>query len=493
MKLTVRVKLLALATLGVVFVIGVGGVGYLQLSSARHAMDTLVHSAEATREQMQADMMHDALRGDVQAILLSDNDKEREENAGELGEHAKTFREAIGKLETLHISSEVASTLSTLKPSLESYIASAEAIAAKAKADPSTAKEGMDAFSSAFKVLEDKMGALGDQIEKSTKEEAAARDRAMSAARLIILAGTAVAAVLIGVLALAIARSIVTRLTACVDAMSTLAKGDFTRSIDVSGTDEIAQVSASARDVAAALRTALTQVKSAAVELSTSATQIAAASEEMAAATEEIANKATSANTRAQDAGRTASEGEDLFAQLAVDMDSIDKAVQTGAAGVQSLGKKGEQIGKLVQVINDIADQTNLLALNAAIEAARAGEHGRGFAVVADEVRKLADRTAKATDEIVVSIKQIQSDTRDAVKQMENGQNTVRGGTARMRTAAESMSTIVGGSQEVARMIESITAATTEASASTTESARIASTLAGKSDELKQMLQKFTV
>ncbi|MHB9041660.1 MAG: methyl-accepting chemotaxis protein, partial [Melioribacteraceae bacterium] len=140
------------------------------------------------------------------------------------------------------------------------------------------------------------------------------------------------------------------------------------------------------------------------------------------------------------------------------------EVVKQSAETVQTLGKSSDQIGEIVQVIDDIADQTNLLALNAAIEAARAGEQGRGFAVVADEVRKLAERTTKATKEIATMIKQIQKDTEGAVQSMSRGTEEVEKGKVLADKAGQSLKQIISGAQDVVDMSTQVAAASEEQS-----------------------------
>lgn len=160
-------------------------------------------------------------------------------------------------------------------------------------------------------------------------------------------------------------------------------------------------------------------------EQSSQTSDVASSVEEITKTVLENSRNASYAADTADDAGNSAKEGGQVVNQTITGMKKIAETVKKGADVVFTLGRNSEKIGEIVNVINDIADQTNLLALNAAIEAARAGEQGRGFAVVADEVRKLAERTTKATKEIADMIKTIQSDTHSAVSAMTEGTKEV--------------------------------------------------------------------
>ena len=155
----------------------------------------------------------------------------------------------------------------------------------------------------------------------------------------------------------------------------------------------------------------------------------------------------------------SATEGARLTHEMVEDMGQIKKAMDTVLGKAADLGARSEEIGKIVATIDDIAAQTNLLALNAAIEAARAGEQGRGFAVVADEVRKLAERSSSATKEIDLLVSGIQASVRDVVTAMQQGSAEVEGGYALASDAGSALNAIFERSEDVGRQIERISAA----------------------------------
>ncbi|ACS78342.1 methyl-accepting chemotaxis protein [Maridesulfovibrio salexigens] len=191
----------------------------------------------------------------------------------------------------------------------------------------------------------------------------------------------------------------------------------------------------------------------------------ATAMEQMNASVLEVAQNASQAAESALDAKKNAEDGGRIVADVVSSIDSVSKASSKMVNGLNELGTQAEGISQVITVITDIADQTNLLALNAAIEAARAGEAGRGFAVVADEVRKLAEKTMQATQEVEQAVHAIQSETRRNIDEMNNAANMVAKSTEYAGKAGESLETIVENVDSTADQVRAIATASEEQSA----------------------------
>lgn len=287
-----------------------------------------------------------------------------------------------------------------------------------------------------------------------------------------------------------ILEAIITPITEGVSALEKMATGDLTVRISSQYKGDHELIKNSINTVADSLCSALNDVSEAIAATASASNQISSSTEEMAAGSQEQTQQTTEvagaveemtktilentknssyASDTAKDAGEKAKEGGKVVSETIQGMNRIAEVVRKSAETVQELGKSSDQIGEIVQVIDDIADQTNLLALNAAIEAARAGEQGRGFAVVADEVRKLAERTTKATKEIATMIKQIQKDTENAVTSMEEGTGEVERGKQLANKAGDSLQEILEGSQKVMDIVTQVAAASEEQSSAAEE------------------------
>ncbi|NQW23982.1 MAG: hypothetical protein HQ475_11105 [SAR202 cluster bacterium] len=186
-------------------------------------------------------------------------------------------------------------------------------------------------------------------------------------------------------------------------------------------------------------------------------------------ATQEVARNAQAAAEGSRQASEAATAGRDMVNNTLTGMEKIKVAVDTASQRISGLGEQSAEIGKIVTVIDDIAAQTNLLALNAAIEAARAGEQGRGFAVVADEVRKLAERVTDATKEIANLVDAVQKGVNESIKATEDGSKQVEEGSALAEEAGKALNQIMESVEAVSAQIEQISAAAEEVSASSDE------------------------
>jgi methyl-accepting chemotaxis protein len=323
--------------------------------------------------------------------------------------------------------------------------------------------------------------------KQAVEEQNVTEARARNAILLLAVAGV-VAGVLVAALT---ARSITSAIAAMLHMAQQIADNNLAlEDLEIKSRDEIGkagtalnQMKNNLREVIRSIAGTAEHVASASEEISSAAaqqaksaeihkdqtTQVATSLQQMAATVLQVSENSTAAADASRRAAEVARDGGTIVEETLSKMRAIADSVSSTAKKVEELGKSSDQIGRIVSVINDIADQTNLLALNAAIEAARAGEQGRGFAVVADEVRKLAERTTLATKEIAEMIRTVQQETKITVSAMEQGTREVQDGVNTTARAGDSLKQIIQMSEEVGEMITHIAAAATEQSSATEE------------------------
>ena len=236
-------------------------------------------------------------------------------------------------------------------------------------------------------------------------------------------------------------------------------------------------------ETAGGLRQAADQVAQSSGTQSQAASSMAAAVEELTVSIGQVAENAREAADVANQALQASAEGKVVVGQGVAEMERIAAAMETSAQLILSLGERSGQVSSVVNVIKEIADQTNLLALNAAIEAARAGEQGRGFAVVADEVRQLAERTASSTQEIAQTIHAIQTETAHAVEQMQSVTSQMQQGVQLVKAAGDSLSAIDARTAQAVHVVGDIASATREQSAASTDIAQRVEAIAHTAEE----------
>lgn len=309
-----------------------------------------------------------------------------------------------------------------------------------------------------------------DRVEKLTK----------------IIRIAAIASIIIGLslsitIGLIISRSVSYGVKELGKTASRLANGELTARVDWNSKDELGDVGRSFNQMAIEFSSLISQVRQSADQVAIAATTQAATADKVSAisgnqtqqaaiaatsienlnsAVKGINQKASDVLTSSNNASSMSQEGQQIVNKAVLGIQQVASTVSQSAQLMTALGKRSHQIGQIVNVIKDIAEQTNLLALNAAIEAARAGEQGRGFAVVADEVRKLAERTATATSEISDMISAIQSETDNAVTTMEKGSAQVHEGVALANQAGASLQNINNSVNHVVELLEQISEST---------------------------------
>ncbi|MHA5963763.1 methyl-accepting chemotaxis protein [Pseudomonas aeruginosa] len=508
--MNIRQRILASGAIGIVAVVLLGGVGFWGQLRLGKALSENELSVNALRNHMEGDMMHDALRADVLAafVVQPGDGAAAEQVRQDLQEHSQWFRKVVEQNQGLPLNDAIHQALVELRPDLEAYIGAAESIVGKALLDPVAARADVQAF----KELEGRNEALSSLIEKHVEQTNRAREDSMRYSAWMLAGGILVACLVLGQLCRQLLGAVLKPLRKLVASARVIAQGNLQEPIGVDSDDEAGQLQRALGEMQENLRQMITIIRQESEELhdtsqsigqtsqsivdgasqqADSATSMAASMEEMITNISQISDHADNARVISAKSEELASSGGQVILNVVEGMSRIADVVNQSSTSITALGQSSDEIHSIIQVIKGIAEQTNLLALNAAIEAARAGEAGRGFAVVADEVRGLAARTTQSTQEITAMIERIRASTGQAINSMEAGVSRVNEGVSFARQAGVSINEILDGTRHAASVVDEISQTIREQSRASDEIAQRVELIAQRSQQNTQAMHEM--
>ena len=537
--MTIAKKLFAAIAAFILLIAATGGVALYQLGKVGDVADH-ISEQELPAVRYSGAMRSEAIdfRNRETQLLIIRSPAEIDETLGRQKKNLDDLKKFEALYEKTANRPEQKQLLGDYRQALDSYMKTHDQLVVMVKASE------MDKALAYFRGEQRKaFRALLPAIDKIVEDSAVSSDRlrvesleVRKAARIELILGVVVTIVVGLVMGSILFGSVVTPLQKVRSAVARIVETrDFTQPIGLTGSDEVADTAAAVDRLTAAMRDTLREFVTAIEQVSDTATQLAAAAKQvegssmdqsasasaMAATVEQltvsinqVADNAQSLADAARKSDSAAKEGGSVMVQTIEQIRDIGGRIQDTATAIASLGKASSEITSIVQTIREVADQTNLLALNAAIEAARAGEQGRGFAVVADEVRKLAERTSLATQDISSKIEAIQRGTEAAGKQMALSVEQVNSG----MTGADDANTAVGrikegvaqveievnaislalreqgqASNEIAGRVEQVAQASEENSRSAEETAVLSQELASLANKLRDSAARYRV
>lgn len=441
-----------MAGVSIALIVVIGVWQFLVMQQLASAIQEAKIGSEMLRRQMNADMMHDAVRGDVLSSMIDamqDNQDGILQAVKDLKEHEDNFLNALRQNADQVKGSALSNKISEVMPFVDRYVSNAKRLVSGALSSGEQ-EEAQKRFQEDFKLLEDRLEALSDVLIEQANESEAKSVALADSGKLAIVVVIGLALALIVPLAYFIIQAVIGPLQNMVKTVKQIENsGNLTLRVQVDGKNEVAEAMASFNALMVSVQGIVRDIRESAGNLlsnshalmavaqqglntaqsnSDAASHVVASIEELSTSIAEISGHAAQANQASSSSNELASAGASDLGRAGSEMKKIAQTVRGSSELMKRLETQVQAISQVTGVIKSIAEQTNLLALNAAIEAARAGEEGRGFAVVADEVRSLAERTAESTERISSTVNAIQHDTKAAVLGMGEGVQQVEVG-----------------------------------------------------------------
>ena len=515
MKLTITQRLILMIASVIVALVIVGLAGLASVALLRADLKLMNENTLPSVDlvdRAEVDLLSTRLGVNQHIMSIDEQQKQGAETA--IKESRASLKQAISDYEKLLSDAKDRELYDKAGKAVEFYLSKIDMVLnlSRANEDEPARELLIGEVSPAGQAAFDALEAVAKYNEQNAKQAQAEGERVANFSLISVVSVVGLAIVLVGGMGLLLIRSIGGALRGMQETVKHIeSERDFTQRAPVVQRDELGEtalalnrliermqqnlkeIASGAHEVATAserLSSTSDEVAEAANQQSAAASSMAATVEEMTVSINHVGDRAMEANEVSAESGRLAADGEKVINQTVADINEIARAVEVAAQQIRALEGQSQNISSVVAVIKEVADQTNLLALNAAIEAARAGEQGRGFAVVADEVRKLAERTSSSTQEIAGMIEAIRSGAQTAVTSMAGAVERVSAGVARAQDASTAIQQIGSGSRNAVHMVGEITGSIREQSAASNNIAQQVERIASMAEESSAAAQE---